>query len=40
VSEDIRKEATDNLVKYLKPSLNIMGWRISDAKADKESKEE
>lgn len=38
VPEDTRKEATDNLVKYLKPSLNLMGWQISDTKADKVSK--
>jgi len=40
VPEDIRKEATDNLVKYLKPSLNLMGWRISDTKANNKSKED
>lgn len=40
VPEDTRKEATDNLVKYLKPSLSLMGWQISDTKADKVSKKE
>lgn len=40
VPKDIRNETTNNLVKYLKPSLNLMGWRISDTKLDKESKED
>jgi hypothetical protein len=40
VPENTRKETTDNLVKYLKPSLNLMGWRISDTKADNEPQEE
>ena len=36
VPEDIRNEAVNNVVKYLQPSLNLMGWRISDTKANKE----
>lgn len=40
VPKDIRNETTNNLIKYLKPSLNLMGWRISDTKFNKESKED
>ncbi len=30
VPEDTRQEALNNIVKYLQPSLNLMGWRLND----------
>jgi hypothetical protein len=37
VPEVTRKEAVSNIVKYLQPSLNLMGWKVSDTKSDKET---
>ena len=38
VPESVRQEALSNIVKYLQPSLNLMGWRVSDKKSKEQSR--